>query len=26
VGVLWARPLKSVFLGVGQPDPDAKRD
>ncbi|MGO4855294.1 DUF2842 domain-containing protein [Phaeovulum sp. W22_SRMD_FR3] len=26
LGVIWALPLKSVFLGVGQPDPDAKRD
>ena len=23
LGVLWALPLKSVFKGVGQPDPDA---
>lgn len=23
LGVLWAIPLKSVFRGVGQPDPDA---
>lgn len=23
LGVLWALPLKSVFRGVGQPDPDA---
>ena len=23
LGVLWAIPLRSVFLGVGQPDPDA---
>ncbi|MEL6549115.1 MAG: DUF2842 domain-containing protein [Pseudomonadota bacterium] len=23
LGVLWAIPLKKVFLGVGQPDPDA---
>ncbi|MEF3049239.1 DUF2842 domain-containing protein [Pseudotabrizicola sp. L79] len=22
LGFLWAIPLKSVFLGVGQPDPD----
>jgi len=23
LGVLWAVPLKAVFKGVGQPDPDA---
>jgi hypothetical protein len=23
LGVLWAFPLKAVFKGVGQPDPDA---
>lgn len=23
LGILWAFPLKSVFKGVGQPDPDA---
>ncbi len=23
LGFLWAFPLKSVFKGVGQPDPDA---
>lgn len=23
LGVIWAVPLKSVFRGVGQPDPDA---
>ena len=22
LGVLWAIPLKRVFLGIGQPDPD----
>lgn len=26
LGVLWAFPLKAVFKGVGQPDPDADRD
>lgn len=26
LGVLWALPLKPVFTGVGQPDPDTKRD
>ncbi len=24
--IVWAFPLKSVFLGVGQADPDAPRD
>ncbi|UOA26490.1 DUF2842 domain-containing protein [Pseudosulfitobacter sp. DSM 107133] len=24
LGVLWAFPLKAVFKGVGQPDPDAE--
>ncbi|ASM71651.1 MULTISPECIES: DUF2842 domain-containing protein [Roseobacteraceae] len=23
LGVLWAFPLRAVFKGVGQPDPDA---
>jgi uncharacterized protein (DUF983 family) len=23
LGIIWAIPLKRVFLGVGQPDPDA---
>ncbi|NEX45831.1 DUF2842 domain-containing protein [Pseudotabrizicola algicola] len=23
LGMLWILPLRSVFLGVGQPDPDA---
>lgn len=22
LGVLWAIPLRTVFLGIGQPDPD----
>jgi len=22
MGLLWAIPLKSVFMGIGQPDPD----
>ncbi|CUH85773.1 DUF2842 domain-containing protein [Thalassovita mediterranea] len=26
LGVLWAIPLKKVFLGVGQGDPDAPED
>ena len=29
LGIVWALPLKAVFKGVGQPDPDAppqKRD
>ena len=24
LGVLWAFPLKFVFMGIGQADPDAK--
>lgn len=24
LGVLWALPLRSVFLGVGRPDPEAQ--
>lgn len=23
LGVIWAFPLKAIFKGVGQPDPDA---
>jgi hypothetical protein len=26
LGVIWALPLKSVFIGVGQADPDAAGD
>jgi hypothetical protein len=26
LGFLWILPLKSLFKGVGQPDPDAPRD
>ncbi|MEO0484623.1 MAG: DUF2842 domain-containing protein [Pseudomonadota bacterium] len=26
LGVAWAFPLKKVFLGIGQPDPDAPSD
>ncbi|SFO83182.1 DUF2842 domain-containing protein [Tranquillimonas alkanivorans] len=26
LGVLWALPLKRVFKGIGQYDPDADRD
>lgn len=26
LGFLWALPLKPIFLGVGQPDPDAPRE
>ncbi|TNE70039.1 DUF2842 domain-containing protein [Celeribacter ethanolicus] len=26
LGVLWAFPLKAVFKGIGQPDPDASDD
>jgi Protein of unknown function (DUF2842) len=25
LGVLWVVPLRSVFLGIGQPDPDAPK-
>ena len=25
LGVLWALPLRALFLGVGRPDPDAER-
>jgi len=25
LGVLWIVPLKPIFLGVGQPDPDAEK-
>ena len=24
LGILWALPLKKLFKGIGQPDPDAK--
>jgi hypothetical protein len=26
LGILWALPLRRVFLGIGQPDPDAPHD
>ena len=26
LGVLWIIPLRPIFLGVGQPDPDAEKD
>jgi hypothetical protein len=26
LGIVWALPLKAVFKGVGQPDPDAPPD
>jgi len=26
LGVVWILPLKRVFLGVGQPDPDERQD
>jgi hypothetical protein len=26
LGVVWALPLKALFRGIGQPDPDARRD
>lgn len=26
MGLLWAIPLKSVFKGIGQSDPDAQQD
>ncbi len=25
LGILWAFPLKRIFLGISQPDPDAPR-
>ena len=25
LGILWAFPLKRLFLGISQPDPDAPR-
>ncbi|ABA79540.1 DUF2842 domain-containing protein [Rhodobacter sphaeroides] len=24
LGIVWILPLKPIFIGVGQPDPDAK--
>lgn len=24
LGIVWALPLKRLFMGIGQPDPDAK--
>lgn len=26
LGIAWILPLKPVFRGIGQPDPDASRD
>lgn len=26
LGIAWVLPFKKVFLGIGQPDPDAPRD
>ena len=26
LGVVWIIPLKPIFMGIGQPDPDAERD
>ena len=26
LGIVWALPLKSIFKGVGQADPDAPRE
>jgi hypothetical protein len=26
LGIVWALPLKRVFKGIGQPDPDAPRE
>lgn len=26
MGILWAIPLKSVFMGIGQPDASADQD
>lgn len=25
MGIVWAFPLKFIFKGIGQPDPDAER-
>ena len=25
LGILWALPFRSIFRGIGQPDPDAPR-
>ncbi|MFV2001474.1 MAG: DUF2842 domain-containing protein [Paracoccaceae bacterium] len=26
LGIVWVLPFKSIFLGIGQPDPDAETD
>jgi hypothetical protein len=26
LGIAWVLPFKKVFLGIGQPDPDAPRE
>jgi predicted membrane channel-forming protein YqfA (hemolysin III family) len=26
LGIIWIVPLKKIFLGVGQPDPNAQED
>lgn len=26
LGILWALPFRSLFRGIGQPDPDAPRN
>ncbi|MEO0569525.1 MAG: DUF2842 domain-containing protein [Pseudomonadota bacterium] len=26
LGIVWILPLKKIFLGIGQPDPDAPKD
>jgi uncharacterized membrane protein len=26
LGLVWILPLRAIFLGVGQPDPDAAKD
>ncbi|MGR3434265.1 MAG: DUF2842 domain-containing protein [Shimia sp.] len=26
LGILWTFPLRRIFLGIGQPDPDAPED
>jgi len=26
LGIAWVLPFKKIFLGIGQPDPDAPRD
>jgi hypothetical protein len=26
LGIVWALPLRAVFRGIAQPDPDARKD